>query len=549
MPTITLNKRVLESLMGKRIPPAQLQERISSLGVALEKIEGNEILLEVFPNRPDLLSEQGFARALSSFLGIRPGLREYPVTPSKHIVIISPSVAAVRPYTACALVQGLRLDDERIAEIIRIQEKLHGSYGRDRKRVAIGIYPFERITPPITFQALPPDEIRFRPLDFSHAITGREILAQHPAGRAYGSLLAGAEKYPVFTDAKGNVLSMPPIINSHETGRIDAETTDVFVECSGFQYPVLQACLNIIVAALADMGGRIHSLEMHYGKTKRISPDFTPRNVPLSLDYVNARLGLRLSEQDIPRLLAAMGHGYQKRSALVPAYRADILHQIDLVEDIAIAYGYGNLPPQAPLGATVGSEDPFSRFQAKLAELLTGLGLLEVNTYHLISAAAQQGMMCSSIPVVLLHNPSSKEYDSLRAWMLPSLLDVLARNTHHEYPQNLFDLGTAFRRGPTDTGVTEHQHLAVVLCGERANFTAIRQVMDYLLRMLGVGYQVRAMEHTSFIPGRVGEIYAAKTALGQMGEVHPQVLANFKLEMPVAGLEIDVSGLFSLLQK
>ena len=183
MPTININKQVFERLVGKKLLTEKLKDRISYLGTDLENITKDEIIVEIFPNRPDMLSVQGFARAFSSFIGVKTGLKHYKVEPSKEKVIIDKSVANVRPYTACAIVKDMRFDDEKIKEIIDIQEKLHVTYGRNRKKAAIGIYPFEKIKPPIRFIAKKPEEIRFKPLEFPREINGKQILSQHPAGR------------------------------------------------------------------------------------------------------------------------------------------------------------------------------------------------------------------------------------------------------------------------------------------------------------------------------------------------------------------------------
>ena len=277
MPTININRKVFESLIGKKLPTEKLKDRISYLGTDLESVTEDEIIVEIFPNRPDMLSVQGFSRVFSSFIGAKTGLRQYKVEPSKEKVIIDRSVADVRPYTACAIVKDMHFDDEKIKEVIDIQEKLHITYGRNRKKAAIGIYPFEKIKTPITFTAKNPEEIKFQPLEFPREINGRQILSQHPAGRDYGHLLEGMDKFPVFIDANNEILSMPPIINSHKTGKISEKTTDVFIECSGFDFNILRKCINIIVAALADMGGKIYSMDLIYGDKKFTTPNLTPQ--------------------------------------------------------------------------------------------------------------------------------------------------------------------------------------------------------------------------------------------------------------------------------
>src|SRR3989338_2091692 len=219
MPTVNLNKKEFEELVGKKLPLEELKDRISMLGTDLESIEGNEIIVEVFPNRPDMLSEQGFARAFSSFIGVKKGLRKYKVKKSNYKVLVDRSVKMVRPFTACAVVKNLKLDDEKIKSIIQIQEKLHISYGRNRKKVAIGVYPLEKIKFPIKYLAKRPEKIKFKPLEMSQVLNGKEILELHPTGKEYAHLLEKEKEYPIFIDSNENILSMPPIINSDEVGK------------------------------------------------------------------------------------------------------------------------------------------------------------------------------------------------------------------------------------------------------------------------------------------------------------------------------------------
>ncbi|HII17249.1 TPA: phenylalanine--tRNA ligase subunit beta, partial [Candidatus Woesearchaeota archaeon] len=548
MPTITLNRKVFENLVGRRLPDEKLKDRISMLGTDIESVSEREIVVEVFPNRPDMLSEQGFARAFSSFIGEKSGLRPYTAKKSDYEVIIEKGVDAVRPWTACAVVKGISFDGEKIKEVIQIQEKLHVTYGRNRKKVAIGVYPLEKIAFPVRFVGEDPKKVSFQPLEFPKEITGLQVLSQHPAGREYGHLLEGKDRFPFFIDSAGKVLSMPPIINSHDVGKITESSSEVFIECSGFDYDVLHRCLCIIVTALADMGGEIYSVAVKKDGKALLSPDLSPHKHAIALDAVNKRLGLSLKETELKKHLAAMGIGYEKGHALVPCYRADVLHEVDLIEAVAIAYGYDKFEENIPSVATIASESPFAVFVARIANILVGLGLLEVMTYHLASVGMQQEKMCSDIPLVALANAESLEYNTCRAWMIPCLLDVLQKNKLHEYPQHIFDCGTCFmpakKSEDSDTGVVEHDRLAVALCSENADYTAIRQVLDYVLRTIGVGYAIRPVEHPSFIAGRVGRVTVAGKDVAYIGEIHPEVLAHFELKFPVAAFELNMSTLF-----
>jgi phenylalanyl-tRNA synthetase beta chain len=548
MPTITVNKRIFEKLVGRKLPIEKLKDRISYLGTDLESIENNEINVEIFPDRPDMLSVQGFARAFSSFIGVKTGLRKYKVNKSKHKVIVDKSLGKIRPYTVCAIIKGLKFDDEKIKEIIQIQEKLHVTYGRNRKKVAIGIYPFEKIKTPIRFLAKKPEEIKFRPLEFPKELNGRQILSKHPAGREYAYLLEGFDRFPFFIDANNNVLSMPPIINSHITGKITEKTKDVFVECSGFDFKTLSICLNIIVTALADMGGKIYSMELHYPDRRIITPNLKPSKMKIDINYVNKLLGVKLKDKDIKKYLERMGYDYKNKIVFVPPYRNDVLHQVDLVEDIAIAYGYDNFKEEIPNVATIGEENRLEIFKNKIAEVMVGLGFLEVSNYCLTSKEILNDYMNVKIDYVEVEE-SSTEYNALRTWLVPGLMKIFKENKHYEYPQKIFEIGTIFKKNnKEETGIEEALRIGFVSTHKDTNFTEVKQIIDVLFRSMNVGYEIIEVEHNSFIPGRVGRIVVKGKKVGYIGEIHPAVLERFGLKMPVSAFEINLSDLFVIIK-
>ena len=548
MPTVKYNKKTILELLGRKVSDEQLGNRISFLGTAFEGINDQEIEVEIFPNRPDLLSEQGMARALASFMSIKPGFKKYDVKKSGAKVIVDKSVKEIRPYTACAIVKGLKLTDDRIKEIIQIQEKLHITYGRNRRKAAIGVYPLEHIKPPIYYKALFPEEIRFKPLDMNKDLSGSQILAIHPTGREYGHLLEGKTRYPIFVDSKQSIMSMPPIINSNNVGKITLTTKDVFIECSGFEFDYLHTCLNMVVTALADMGGQIFSVEVQYPDKKYITPDLSGREIKLDIEYINKRLGLDLKEPDVKKYLARMGHDYKNKKALVPNYRADILHPIDLVEDVAIAYGYENFNGKLSEFSTTASERPIEIFKNSLRTILIGLGFIEAKNYHLTNKDSQTKLMNYAIDLVELENSVTQDYNVLRAWITPSLMETLKYNKHYDYPQNIFEIGTVFKLDSSfDTQVHETERLGIALCGNDANFTKIKQILDVLCEALNIKYDLTDTEHGTFIKGRAGRVVVNNSKIAYVGEIHPQVLMNWTIDMPVAILEINVTELFNLM--
>jgi len=553
MTVINIPKQEIKKIVGN-LKDEELDNVLNMAELGVERITDNEIELEITPNRPDLLSFQGIKRYLESYFK-KSNIKEFkPEKPEKNFeVIIDKSVKKVRPYTACAIIKGLKMSNEKIEEIINIQEKLHGSYGRNRKKLAIGIYPLEQIKLPITFKALPPDEIKFQPLEFPKEITGRQILSQHPTGREYGILLKDAEVFPIFEDSNNEILSMPPIINSHKTGKITEQTKDVFIECSGFNKEYLAKTLNIIVTALADMGGKIYQMEIKDGKDKYLSPNLASEKLEFSLENISKTLGLELTEKQTSELLKKMGINCEGSGnnlvALIPPYRTDILHEIDLAEEVAIAYGYNNFSQEIPQISTIGEEDKTSILKRKISNILTGLNLLEISTYHLSTKEKQfKNLGIKEFLNNIIEVEESKtENNILRMSLLANSLQILSENLDSSYPQKIFEIGKVFNSDDkykeSETQIKEEEMLCISLCSEKSNFTEIKQVLDYLMRMLEIEYEIKETSHPSFIEGRAGEIMINKKPVGILGEISPCVLKNNKIKMPVASLEINIERL------
>ncbi len=549
MPKITFNKHTLLKNIGKKLSDDQLADRMAMLGTDVESISKDAIEVEVFPNRPDLLSEQGFARALKTFLGVRKGLQEYKVNPSTYKVIVDKNVM-MRPYTVCAVVKNIQFTDERIKDIMQIQEKLALTHGRGRKKSAYGLYPLDSIHFPLRYIAKDPKTVQFKPLGFNKMLRANQIEALHPKGKVYQHITAGWTHYPFFIDANDNVLCMLPYTNSEDTGKITTNTKNVFVECTGTDLQNLHQALNILVTMLADMGGTIYTVTMQYPGKTFTTPQLNPATMKLNISLVNKLLGLSLNKSTLKKLLEKMGYTYVNKKVFIPAYRTDIIHEVDLIEDVAIAYGYEHFPAIIPNISTEGREHPMTTFKSKLAELLIGLGLLETSTYHLSSKELQTTKINSTQQPLELMDSKSEDYTVLRSSIIPNLLDVLSKNTHHSYPQHLFEMGTIFSGTGTtkETGVEEAEHLAITLCGEGADYTKIKQMVEYLTKHLNIEATFTAPQRSfdAFIKGRVAALTIHGTMMGVLGEIHPSVLQNFRLSLPVAAFEINLDMLHTL---
>jgi phenylalanyl-tRNA synthetase beta chain len=547
MAVISLNRKVFEKEIGKLTD--ELQEKIALFGTPIENLSDNEIQIEIFPNRPDLLSMQGYIRAFRSFLGKGKGLKEYSVKQlgKEFVVDIEKSVKEIRPYTVCAILKNLSLNEDTVQDIIDLQEKLHATLGRKRKKSAIGIYPLEKIKFPIKLTAIEPDKIKFIPLGADEEMSGLQILQKHPAGREYANLLAGKRLFPVFIDENKEILSMPPIINSERTGKINAGTKEVFVECSGFDLQTLEKCLNIIVTALAEIGGVIYSLQIKSPDIKIITPNLKPEKMKFNKEEANKILGVQLKEREIKDCLERMGFNYDAKKNLVeiPAWRTDVLHEIDLIEDIAIAYGYERFIPKIPAVATIGKESRKEEIKQKIAEILIGLNIIEVSNYHLTTKEDQYKKLGIKIKEKELKEISDAktQYTILRKDISHQLLKILAENVDAEYPHMIFEAGRVFQKS------SEEERLAVAL--SPGNFTEIKQRLLYLMQLLDIPINVKnaAAPSEYFIEGRAGDIMLeGKEVIGNIGEIHPRVLRNLKIKMPVALFEINLEEIFKKLR-
>lgn len=537
MPTVEFLTGDFMRLVGRRIPFKEFEERASMLGTAVEEVTEEKIVVEVFPNRPDMLSVEGFARAYRGFTGLEAGLREYKAADSQIKLTADESVKSVRPYVVSAIVKNLPITEDVLLSIIQIQEALHGSHGRKRAKVAIGIHDFDKTTPPYEYKALSPNSMSFVPLDFSQEMTLGQVLEKHPKGLDYKHILQGKKLLPVVLDKQG-VVSLPPIINADRT-RVTDQTTNLFIEMTGNNKPALKHALNIVLTSLADRGGQIVSVAVNGQKL-----DLSPETMKLNVAYANKLLGLSLTSKEMEKLLGKMGYGVAKKDeksleVLVPCYRADILHPMDLVEDIAIAYGYENFQPEGTDIATVGKPDPLEEGTFDIKLLMLGLGFQETAPFTLTNQTALDMAKVTAKPVKI-KNPRTEDFTVVRTSAIPSLLGTLAYNKKKKLPQRIFELDDVVRGEKDSRNV---RTLGIAMLDHEVNLSGLQSVVEALLRNLGVDYKFKETENKTFIAGRCGEIIINGKPAGVFGEVHPEVITGFGLEYPVAIAEIDAEAL------
>ena len=556
MPTIEVSHKDLCGLVGRKFTVDELGDAIAYAKSGIDAVNGDALTIKVEDtNRPDLWSAEGIAREIKGRFNPT-GCPEYRVKESNVVVNVDKKNKNVRPYTVCAVVKSLKVTEDVLSQMIQLQEKVCGTFGRDRKEVALGVYDFDRIKPPIRFTTVKPNGIRFAPLDFEEEMTPKEILEKHPKGREYGYLLAGMKEYPVFIDSRNEVLSLPPIINSNYSGKVTEKTRNVFIECSGFNLKFLIPALNVIVTALADRKAEIESVKVVYPDKTIVTPDLAPKKAFVEIDYFNKISGLNLVGGEICKLLKQanydaklVGKGVKARiEAKYPAYRQDIMHQRDIVEDIVISYGYNRIEPVVPKLKTTGIIDKQEIFSNKVADIMTGLGFQEILSYTLTNKENLfRKMNLKEGKIVEVENPVSLNWNVFRNWLLPSLMDFFSNNQHVDYPQRIFEIGDVVLIDSNEETKTRNvRRLAAAIADSRASYEEIASVVDAFLSKLNVSYKFKKSkksEHPSFIDGRVADILVKNKRVGFIGEIHPAVLGNWKLVMPVAAFEIDVEQL------
>ena len=563
MPTIEVERRDLEILLGRKLPDdsEKLDEILSFIKGEVKNIDEEEIYIDIKDsNRADLWGVEGIARALRGILNIERGLKRYEVAGKSGVEItVDQRLKNIRPYIACAVVKGVKLSDAAIRHIMRFQDKMDQTYGRGRRRTSIGIYDFDLVSPPLRYTVSKPNEIRFTPLGFSEELTLAEILEKHPKGIEYGHIVKPFDVWPIFIDSKSKVLSFPPIINSNDLGRVTVDTRNVLVEVTGTMYKTVLYTLINVILALADRGGAIYSVDVHYpyeGLGTIVTPDLKTEKMHLKIEYVRKVMGIPLSLKEIVDLLERARYGVAEATESevvveIPCYRPDIMHPIDIVEDIAIAYDLNRMQPRWPQISTVGGLLRETQLRDLVRELMVGLGYQEVLTFTLTSPEVLFGRM--NIPsgrVVEIANPKVSSMTCLRSWLLPTLMEFLSHNTHVEYPQRIFEVGYCVVHDETQMNKSRDiEKLACVTIHSNAGFSEAISVLDALFTNLGLEYSLEEENHGSFIEGRVGAIIVKGEKIGLIGEIHPQVLQNWGLENPAAALEINLSEIWRHLQR
>ncbi len=536
MAIVTFKKSELEQLIGMKLDSRYYKEIIPMMGAPLESMTNDEVSFEIFPNRPDMLSIEGFTRNVRYFLGLEDPKR-YTSTPYKISVFVDKSVKNTRPFIVSAVIRNVDIDEDFLLDLMQFQEKIHETFGRKRKKIAIGIHDLDMVKPPFYYKAVGGNEVKFVPLDMDKEMTLENILEKHPKGIKYKHLVS--DKYPILVDSENNVLSFPPIINGELT-RVTENTKNLFIDITGTHLDSLKKALNIITTSMADRGFIVESVRIVDGN-ECITPDFKERTMNVDLNYIKKIIGINISVEKFVQLLKRAGLDYNGH-VLIPPYRTDIMHQIDIAEDVAIAYGYENIEPELPGIFTRGTSLRENDFKTAVASLMNGMMFQEVRTMILSSQNDQNEKMNTNNNLVEILNAKSDEFSVCRRDLMPGILNVFSQNKHVDYPQSIFEMGKIVFLGPTETGADETNMICAA--SSPGNYSNISSVLKELLSSLKLKFKIIERNDVRFISGRAGTVVIDGDEIGVIGEVHPSVLNKWKVEKPVALFELDMRKIF-----
>ncbi|BEI87136.1 hypothetical protein CcaverHIS002_0704820 [Cutaneotrichosporon cavernicola] len=615
MPTISVDKADFYRRIGSEYTTEEFDELCFDFGVELDEdttadveaarkaglpTEAPQLKIEIPANRYDLLCSEGLARSLRVFLG-REAPTSYTLAKPTQEAFIEPSTSPLRPYFAAAVLRLARpMNDLEYNSFIDLQDKLHHNLCRQRKFVAIGTHDLDTIEGPFRYMCRDPHQIKFAPLNKDTEYTAAQLMELYDSDRhlsKYLPIIRDAPGYPIIYDKHDRVLSMPPVINSQHSKIVAGKTTNIFVDVTATD----KTKLDIVVMLMATMFAEyckvpfeVEPVKIHYPDgTTTLTPNVAPRKTTASHAYINAAAGLDLSTEEWAGLLTKMSLAATVSEAdhdvldvLVPCTRPDILHECDIMEDAAIAYGYNNLPTSMEGSATVAKPTPVNKLGDILRKECAMAGWTECLPYILCSHDENYAWLLRKDPggeCIRLANPKTTEFQVVRTSLVPGLLKTARENKAVPFPLKVFEVSdVAFQRPELDRRSRNERHLGAVYINHKAGFEVVHGLLDRIMQILGVpyiatadskaeyGYYIaEAKDEPSFLPGRAAHVFlrprqksqkkggpletaasALKAALpgqdiklGQLGILHPEVLANFDLTRPASTLEINIEPL------
>ena len=551
--------KVRSSSLSNSFPDIHLTEIIEKLPYIGLDIEGMDeedeiIKVEFNPNRPDFASENGILRALRGLFEMEIGLPIIKnVEESNYVINVDKTVTEIRPIIYGFVAKRENpLNEYEISQLISMQEDLHNGIGRKRKKASIGIHDLEFIVFPLNYTTVSKN-CSFTPLDKQIEFTIENILNNLDVGKDYGHIVNNSDKYPILFDSQKNVISLPPIINGNMT-KITLNTKNLLIEVTSTATKSAHDILSILSFELHDMGFKIYYIRTYSpfeGMTK--TPILSPSKMIVPADYINKILGLDLSNDDIIKYLQksrCSGKNLNTEiECIIPRYRIDIFNAIDISEEVAIGYGIYRFNTSSPPTLYFsGKKHINSKIFNNVREILIGLGFIEIINTNIISRKILDDFFLKekNNNLVGIGDSKNSEFEILRNSLIPSIMSTLAKNIHEKYPQKLFEIGKTFQIQNSE--VKEEWFLGASIAHNNADYTQIKSVLESLMRYcFNKDISSPSFNFEYYISGHSAKILLNGNEIGNIGEIHPQVLDNFKLRTLVSAFQINLDSLIKIL--
>lgn len=523
-----------------------LVEMLEPLKAELDSVDGETVKIELNDtNRPDLWTAEGIARGLRCYRNERSeGHLLNLGTPVRQIKV-GEGLRELRPFIAAFSATGWTVTEEGLEALINAQEKLASSFGRDRKTAAIGFYSLGGVHFPVSYRDAPGTTV-FHPLGEEGEMTLDDVLIKTETGIRYAGLLKDAERFPLLVDSSGDILSFPPVLNSNGTGRVVPGETGLFCEVTGTDWHTVNLTASILACNLEDRGAVIEPVEILYPDGKiTVTPVVYGDKLTADYEDIKAVTGEDPEKLDLKRLLAKMDYSDVTLSggsvtAVMPPYRRDGIHPMDLIEDIAIAIGLNNFEPVLPWEYTVGAAAPVELLARSVRSLLVGAGCEEIIRPVLTSMEKIAVLTRTPESPVRIINPMTAEYGVVSNTLLPALLEVESVSGHAAFPHNVFTVGEVLHRA--DDGLCTTEVNIAVTAGD-ADLGTVHSILGVLCHFRDLSLSLIEVDDPRFIPGRSARVIIGGKRSGILGEIHPEVLNAWGITVPVAAFELSLESL------
>ncbi|KAF1958307.1 phenylalanyl-tRNA synthetase beta chain [Byssothecium circinans] len=589
MPTISVDKAALFKELEREYTTEEFDELCFEFGIELDEdtsqstkpedqAQPPQLKIEIPANRYDMLCFEGIALNLRVFLE-KQQLPKWTLTPPKsgelETLTIKEETTKIRPLCSGVVLRGIKFTQERYDSFIALQDKLHQNLARQRTLVSIGTHDLDTIKGPFTYEALPPEQIKFTPLNQKQEMNGKELMDFYDKDKNLGRylhIIRDSPVYPVIYDSNRTVLSLPPIINGNHS-KITLDTKNVLIEITALDKTKVEIVNHMLVAMFAGYAESIEPLKIisPHNNESRESPDLAPREMQVEIDYLNQVTGLDLSPDQIAKLLAKMGYNVRPSQGdsnlldvSVPITRADVLHQADIMEDYAIAYGFNKLPRYYPTkSAAVAAPLPINKLGDIVRLESAAAGWIEALPLILCSHEENFEWLNrkdDGKTAVKLANPKTAEYQIVRTSLLPGLLKTINSNKHHSVPIKVFEVSdVGFIDLSQERKSRNERHFAAAIMGKTSGFEQVHGLLDRLMLMLrsafitredGLkkpdlgGYWIEEVDDPTFLKGHAAAVKlnldGKHHTIGVFGILHPSVLQKFELPYPVSTVEINL---------